>query len=297
MDRREFLRLGALGLAVPILGSCGRDDADTAPAAAPSGDGSLQDIAPSAAKGLQILDAQPELVVGTSRYSFGLLDPDGSPLTGADVVVHAGPDPAAKPAVSVPAVWLQEGVAEKAIYVAQIPFATPGSYYLAAVATTDEGAQLKGGVQVKVSATSASPLPGQKAIPVTTPTVNLPAGADPMCSRKPVCTMHEVSLDVALRSGRPLVVTFSAPAFCATETCGPVVDLVEAAKGRATPGEVNFVHVEAYRKQGAELAPALTAWKFATEPWTYFIDKKGVVVERLAGAIGAEEVSAAIGRL
>ena len=297
MDRRDFLRLSVLGAALPLLGAC-TDDAETEPEAVEAtGDGSLQDIAPDAAKGLQILDAQPELLVGSSRYSFGLLDPDSKPLTDADVVVHAGPDPGKKPVASVPAVWLQGGVADKAIYVAQIPFPAAGPYFVAAVATTKEGAQIKGGVQVRVAATSPSPVPGQPAIVVPTPTTANPAGADPLCSRKPVCTMHAVSLDAALKSGKPTVVTFSAPAFCATETCGPVVDLVEAAKGRATPGGVNFIHVEAYRKQGAELAPALTAWKFATEPWTYFVDAKGVVVERLAGAVGAEEIDAAIGRL
>ena len=108
--------------------------------------------------------------------------------------------------------------------------------------------------------------------------------------------MHDVSLDAALKSGKPVVVAFSAPSFCATETCGPVVDIVEAAK-QANDGSVTFIHVEAYRKQGAELAPALKAWKFATEPWTYVVDAKGVVIERLAGAIGAEEITAALGRL
>ena len=300
MDRRTFLRAGLVGAVVPILGAC-KDDDDAEPqasssASSPPGSAALQDIAPEAAKGLQLLDAQPELVVGSARYSFGLLDPDGSPLTDADVTVYAGSDATKKPEATVPAVWLQGGVAEKAIYVAQIPFTKAGPYYLAAVATTKEGATLKGGVQVKVASTSPSPIVGQPAIATVTPTVAAPAGAEPICSRKPVCTMHDVSLDAALKAGKPVVVTFSAPAFCATETCGPVVDLVEAAK-KKSPSAAQFIHVEAYRKQGAELAPALKAWKFATEPWTYFIGADGVVAERLAGAIGAEEITAALAKL
>ncbi len=274
MDRRTFLRAGLVGAAVPMLGACNDDGEPKATPTAPASD-ALQDVAPDAAKGLQILDAQPELVVGSARYSFGLLDPDGSPLTDADVTVYAGSDAAKKPEAVVPAVWLQGGVAEKAIYVAQIPFTRAGPYLVAAVAKTKDGATIKGGVQVSVSSTSASPLPGQKAISTRTPTTAVPDGADPVCSRKPVCTMHDISLDAALKSGKPTVVTFSAPAFCATETCGPVVDLVEAAK-KASPGAAQWIHVEAYRKQGAELAPALKAWKFATEPWTYFIGADGV---------------------
>jgi len=295
VDRRTFLRAAVITTAVPLLGSCGGND-DPVATPAPDATPALQDIAPDAAKGLQVLDAQPELVVGSSRYSFGLLDPDGSPLTDARVTVHAGTDPAAPPQASVPAVWLRGAVEEKAIYVAQIPFTKAGPVFLAAVATTKGGATLKGGVQVDVVTTSTSPLPGQPAVSVRTPTTAAPDGADPLCSRKPVCSMHDISLDAALKSGKPVVVTFSAPAFCATETCGPVVDLVEAAK-KSSPAAAHFIHVEAYRKQGAELAPALKAWKFGTEPWTYFVGKDGVVVERLAGAIGAEEITAALAKL
>lgn len=297
MDRRLFLRLGAIGAALPVLGACSGDDdpAEVATKVKP-GEVSLQDIAPDAAKGLQLLDAQPELVVGTSRYSFGLLDPSGKPLTDAEVTLYAGPDPAGRPQATVPATWLQGGVAEKAIYVAQVPFTKAGPYFVAAVAKTKEGATIKGGVQVQVAATSASPVPGQRAISVPTPTTARPDGADPLCSRKPVCAMHEVSLDAALASGKPVVVTFSAPSFCATETCGPVVDIVELQMKR-DGGAVTFVHVEAYRKEGSELAPALKSWKFATEPWTYVVDAQGVVAERLAGAIGAEELTAALAKL
>ncbi len=297
MDRRQFLQFSALGAALPVIGACSSDDdpPDRAKEGKPSGE-NLQDIAPDAAKGLQLLDAQPELVVGTSRYSFGLLDPSGKPLPDADVTIYAGPDPAGKPQATVRATWLQGGVAEKAIYVAQVPFIKAGPYFLAAVAKTKEGATIKGGVQVQVAATSPSPIPGQAAISVPTPVGSRLDGADPLCSRKPACTMHDVSLDAALKSGKPVVVTFSAPSFCATETCGPVVDIVEAEKKRGD-GSVTFVHVEAYRKQGSELAPALKAWKFATEPWTYLVDGKGVVADRLAGAIGAEELTAALAKL
>ncbi|HVF20637.1 MAG TPA: hypothetical protein VNA14_10385 [Mycobacteriales bacterium] len=297
MNRRTFLRAALTASTVPLMGACSDEKKpDDDPTPVDGAQSALQDLAPDAAKGLQVIDAQPELVVGSARYSFGLIDPSGSPLTDADVTVYAGADPAAPPQVSVPATWLQGGVAEKAIYVAQIPFTKAGPYYLAALATTKEGAKIKGGVQVTVSATSASPLPGQPAISTPTPTIAAPSGADPICSRKPACSMHDVSLDAALKAGKPVVVTFSAPAFCATETCGPVVDLVEAAK-KQSPAAAQFIHVEAYRKQGAELAPALKAWKFATEPWTYFIGADGMVVERLAGAIGAEEITAALAKL
>ena len=304
MDRRTFLRAALAASTVPLVGACNDGDSpDADPTEGPSDSAStaLQDIAPDAAKGLQMLDAQPELIVGSARYSFGLLDPSGSPLTDADVMVYAGADPAAPPQASVPATWLRGGVEEKAIYVAQIPFTKAGPYFLAAVATTKEAAKLKGGVQVTVSATSASPLPGQAAISTPTPTTTTTAGADPLCSRKPKpCSMHALSLDAALRNGKPTVVVFAAPAFCTSQLCGPDVDIVEGV-AKKHRGDANFIHVEAFvdaTKPGdGTLAPPLKAFKFDTEPWLYVIDAKGVVSDRISGAFATTEVEARLAKV
>lgn len=153
---------------------------------------------------------------------------------------------------------------------------------------------MRGGTTVTVSTESPSPVPGQPAISFATPTVAKPLGADPLCSRRPKpCSMHAISLDAALKNGKPTVVTFSAPSFCQTETCGPVVEIVER-EAQAAGGAINFIHVEAYVKPKTPpypLAPAMKAWKFSTEPWTYFIDGKGVVFDRISGGLGPEEVT------
>jgi hypothetical protein len=301
VDRRDFLRLSALGLAVPVVGSCtddGKPKAGDDPSLSPSADAScgpgtpLADIGCGAAPGMQVILAEAELVVGSSRVALGLLEADNTPLTESTVKVYAGRSPDKAPELTADAVWLKEGaIRSKGLYSSALSFPSEGSWLVAAVATTPEGARLAGGTTVTVTKTSASPLPGQPAISVATPTTANPLGADPLCSRKPVCSMHAISLDVALRSGKPTVVTFSAPSFCLTETCGPVVDVVEAASQEASG--VNFIHVEAYvapKTPPYPLAPALKSWKFTTEPWTYFIDAKGVVADRLSGGIGPEDV-------
>lgn len=299
MDRRSFLRAGALGAVVagasPLVAACSKDDADP-PSAQPSCGDSLADVGCGAESGLTVATAQPELIVGTSRFSFGLLA-GGRPLPGAQVRLYAGRSPDTRPEVDVEAVWLDEGiVADKAVYVATVPFSMPGDYFVAAVATKD-GRTLRGGSRLTIAATSTSPVAGQKAISVSTPTSANPRGSDPLCSRRPAaCSMHALSLDTALKAGKPVVVTFSAPAFCTTDICGPVVDIVERV-AKARPGKAQFIHVEAYVEKGTKLAAPLVAWKFTTEPWTYVIDAKGVVTERLAGAIGEQELLAAVDRL
>lgn len=308
MDRRDFLRLSALslrlsalGLTLPVIGACSDDKreggGDPSPTPSCGPDTALADIGCGAAPTMQVILAESEVVVGSRRLGLGLLEPDNTPISDATVEVYAGRSADRPPEIRGTATWLREGaIAAKGLYATTLSFPTDGAWFVAAVATTLEGARLGGGTTATVSRTSPSPLAGQPAISVATPTTRNPLGADPLCSRRPQpCSMHEVSLDAALRSGRPTVLTFSAPSFCLTETCGPVVEIVEAASKEAPA--VTFIHVEAYVKPKAPpypLAPALKAWRFSTEPWTYFIDSKGVVVDRLSGGIGPEEVRARV---
>ena len=295
LTRRDLLRAG---LAVPLLAACKKDGPRTQPT--PTGRVALEDVAPNAAPGLEIGDAESELLRGTSRYAFGLVDTDG-PVSGARVTVYAGTDPTQPATVTVPAQELtDEGLTGRGLYVAQVPFANEGAYYVAILADTDKGA-LKGGTKVTVAAKSKSPVPGQRVPAIATPTTAKPLGAKPLCSRRPKpCTMHAVSLDAALRAGKPTVIVFAAPAFCQTELCGPDVEIVQRYATQHA-GQASFIHVEAYRgatnPSDGKLAPALVSFKFDSEPWLYVLDKNGVVSERISGAFAGTEVATALAKV
>lgn len=57
-----------------------------------------------------------------------------------------------------------------------------------------------------------------------------PRGVDEICARRPPCGMHEMSLDAALREGRPVMLTFATPAHCQPAVCGPMVDTIEVVR-------------------------------------------------------------------
>lgn len=288
MNRRDLLRAA---VAVPLLAACKSGDADPKPS--PAGGVTLENVGEGAAPGLEIGDAEAELLQGASRYAFGLIGPDG-PIAGAKATVYVGADPAKPPSGTIDAVEFTEpGLAERGLYVAQVPFPTAGDYYIAIVADTPAG-KMRGGTKVTVKAKSNAPVAGDKAPLVKTPTTANPAGADPLCSRRPKpCTMHAVSLDAAVKSGKPTVVVFAAPAFCQTELCGPDVEILQAIADKHA-GKANFVHVEAYvdatNPTDGKLAPPLKAFKFDSEPWLYVIDAKGVVSDRISGAYATSEV-------
>lgn len=289
MNRRDLLRAAA---AVPVLAACSKGEPGGPKPTPKTGPVALEDVGQDAAPGLQIGDAEAELLQGQSRYAFGLIGPDG-PLTGAKATVYVGPDPGKPPTATVGAVEFTEpGLADRGLYVAQVPFPTSGDHFVAIVAETKTGS-FRGGTKVAVKADSKAPVVGEKVPAIATPTTAKPMNAKPLCSRTKQCSMHEVSLDAALKNGKPTVIVFAAPAFCQTELCGPDVEILQAIAAK-NAGKANFIHVEAYvgatNPVDGKLAPPLLAFKFDSEPWLYILDRKGVVTDRISGAYATDEV-------
>jgi hypothetical protein len=109
---------------------------------------------------------------------------------------------------------------------------------------------------------------------------------------------YQTSLDAALGTGKPTVVVFATPAFCVSQTCGPMLDQVKAL-APAHP-DTNFLHVEIYENLDAastddlEIVPAVTAWGLPSEPWVFVVDPDGVVAARFEGAMLPGELEAAL---
>ena len=296
LSRRALL---SAAVAVPFLAACKKGKPKAQPT--PSGPVALEDVGGTAANVLDVGDAESELVVGASRYAFGLVEQETGPVAGARATVYVGTDPQQPPTTTAPATELTDaGLTGRGLYVAHITFPRAGTYYVAVVAQTDKGT-LKGGTRVDVAAKSKSPAVGQHVPVIKTPTTKDLRGANPLCSLRPKpCGMHAISLDAALKNGKPTVLVFAAPAFCQTELCGPDVQLVQKAAA-AHAGKANFIHIEAYtgatNPTDGNLAPALKAFHFDSEPWLYVVDAKGLVSTRISGAFGGDELAAALAKV
>ncbi|MCA1831917.1 MAG: hypothetical protein LC750_04120 [Actinobacteria bacterium] len=219
-----------------------------------------------------------------------------TPQQGARVQLWVAKDQTSPAQGPFDAIWHDEGLGVKGVYVAHLPLPTDGAWLILALARMPGAAQtLIGGTQVAVGRRNNQPKPGEKAISVATPTVSDHRGVNPICTQKPkACSMHDISLDVALKNGKPTVLVLATPAFCESRTCGPVVDIIDGVK-KSNPG-VNFVHIEEFKDDKdapakALLAPAAAAWKLEEEPSTYFIGTDGIIVERFIGSADAVEVA------
>ena len=173
-------------------------------------------------------------------------------------------------------------------------FPVPGNY---AIQATVNGKEALAALEAVDGAKDLSPKPGEPMTSTPTPTPADKKGVDPICTATPPCPLHEVSLDAALAEKRPLAVLIGTPAFCETNTCGPVLDVM-LAEMKPFEGQVRFLHVEVYTDRTAKTTtPAVNAFKLQSEPVLFLAGADGVVRERIPGPYDRAEFRSAIQKL
>jgi hypothetical protein len=144
---------------------------------------------------------------------------------------------------------------------------------------------------------------GTKAVPIPTPVATFTPKIEEICTRTPVDSMHYISLDDALKNGKPTVACFGTPLLCTSRLCGPVVDEELLAFEHVGKERANFIHVEEFLPgkertpppaTAENLSPAFKAWGLETDPWTFVIDRTGAVRFRSLGPVTAPEIEQAL---
>ncbi|HEX9342526.1 MAG TPA: hypothetical protein VF995_02775 [Actinomycetota bacterium] len=309
LSRRDLLRsatlgAGALGVSalVSACGSKGGGSSSTGTAPA----GSLKALAAGATQ-LSLLgtaDAQNPLPVGRSLFTFGLVTPDNQLISGGspqvwlakdDTSKALGPFPATSFHMSAYGLTGDKSPATEltSFYGAEVEAPSAGNWLIVAVADLN-GTHVAGQGGAPVSEKVVGAI-GSKALSEPTPVAASTAARAKICTRNPPCTMHSISLDKALRSGRPTVISFATPLLCQSRMCGPVVDEQLVAFHQVGAAKANFIHVEEFpTRDPSKPAKAFSAWGFQTEPWVFVIDKGGVIRARYMGPVTAVQIRDAL---
>jgi len=291
IDRRGFLALGLGALAWACSRGGESDDAGEP----------LGPEAPDPARAISVIATSPLITIGDSRQAFAILRGQRPIVPDEVETMLVSPD-GKKVDVPVDRQRITFGIGGRTeptdvtdIFVFRHEFDKTGNWD---VEVAFEGG--RGKTTFPVMADSPSPGVGDRALATESPTKEDPRGVSPICTRDPVCSMHEMTVADAVRSGKPAVLTFATPQFCTSRTCGPVVDIVEEQAERVGD-DVAFVHVEVWRNDERAVnsppdgwAPAFAEWKLQTEPWIVFVGSDGVVKDRWIGALGSDELRRAV---
>jgi hypothetical protein len=115
--------------------------------------------------------------------------------------------------------------------------------------------------------------------------------------QSPEESYYDMTVAEAVGSG-PSVLIFATPAWCTSQSCGPMLDQVQALDSEYP--DFNYVHVEVYEniqvtdQQDLILVPAVEEWGLPTEPWLYVTDGSGTVTAAFEGAVSDSELRAAL---
>jgi hypothetical protein len=284
MDRRAFLKTSSVVIGAPssggLLAACG--DGAGVPRVVEQG---------SAAEGTwNVINASFELLTGEGqRFAFALTTTeDNTPVEDAEVEVYTR-EAGSGEVLGGPFPVESFGATDVGLplYRAVIDVPQPGPIEIVAVAGDDYGASAINAVDPDNSAVA---VPGDAAVSVATPTEEDDQGLAALCTRRPACDMHDVSLDEALEAGRPVMLMFATPAYCQTAVCGPGVDTLQEIHDSRDWGDVAFIHAEIFTDEGQTVADHVRAWDLPSEPWLFSIDGDGRIVRRLDGPMIAQEL-------
>jgi hypothetical protein len=142
---------------------------------------------------------------------------------------------------------------------------------------------------------------GQKMIPFDTPTTSDLRGVELLCTRSPACPLHDVTLREALSGGTPVAFLVSTPLYCQVAICGPVLDVLLAAKSQFP--QIKMLHAEVYPSNSAaqpnvqQRTPVMEAYNLFFEPVLFLARPDGTIVKRLDTIFDAVELNDALTQL
>lgn len=260
-----------------------------------------------------IITSSGAIACGQTRFQFSFLTADNAPAAAPDRTVTVafydlGADPSTPVATGTGTfIWGIEDV--RGVYVVDVDFPTSGlwgaEFLTEAPGSTAETVRVQFDVQSEPTVVSV----GDQAPASDTPTL-ADVDGDPSrisTDEDPVPAFYETSVADAVAAGRPFVLVFATPKFCASAQCGPTLDRVKPIAA-ANPG-LTVINVEPYELQEVDgqlqpvtkgdppqlvTVPATDDWRLLSEPWIFVVGSDGIVTASLEGVVSTAELEAAI---
>jgi hypothetical protein len=249
---------------------------------------------------LTAVQASSEVAQGRNRFALGLIDESNQAVTTGSVRLEffklTANDQAEKRSDGT-ATFRSVGGPSKGIWVTQTTFPEVGQW--GAQVTLDAGSAAPKVARMDFQVVPKFSAPGYndaapRSASLTERDVN--GDATHICSSSPPCDLHSLSIADALLPGqKPLVLLFATPALCTSATCAPELQAVQQL--RSTYREpANFIHVEIYQYpfDGVHTVKTVAEWNLPSDPWTFVVDKTGIVRDRFEGAAPIEELEPAL---
>jgi hypothetical protein len=269
-----------------------------------SGGTTLESLWKQPGENVGLVPGTSDYATGSVRVSFLVIGHDGRPVNRPEARLWLARSRKDKPFASALASLESIGVPGAAtdsgdvshLYVGRLRLDKPGRYWLLAQPVGGTPIQALGTLDVK--AHSRSPAVDARAYPSRTPTLATAGGRIALLTTRtpPDRALLRYSIADSLAAHVPFVVVFATPKFCASRTCGPVVDVVDSVRARFAGKSVRFIHVEIYRGNNPQngLNRWVREWRLPSEPWTFAVGRDGRIQAKFEGSVSTGELAAAV---
>jgi len=293
----------ALGCALALAGCGGSGSSTTAEpnSTTASPPETLEALWREPGQDVAIVAGTSDYGVGMNRVSFLIVDKQSRlierPTARVWIARGLKQKPYAETTATLEPIGVPGGAKADAqnIYVTTVETPSPGTYWILAEPVGGKPIQALGNLVVHKEA--AAPSVGERAIPSRNPT--LAPGVDPKTvttAEPPDRNLLRTTVAAAMATKRPFVVAFATPLYCQTRTCGPVVQVVQSVARDWQKKGVDFIHIEIYKDNDPAKGTNrwVNEWNLQSEPFTFVVDRTGVIRTRLEGAFSAAELEAAV---
>lgn len=293
-------------VAAAIAGGCGSSDSGADRGTTSVGPGTLEALWRQPGQDVGLINGTADFAPGDIRLSFLVVDREGRPIARPRARVWVAGGLRARPFEETEAVLEDIGVPGSSspaagdvtkLYVARFRLERPGTYWVLAEPVGGRPIQALGNVVVRER--SASPAVGAKAPRSKTPTLRTEPDVSKLTTSDPPDTeLLRYSVAESLDAGVPFVVAFATPQFCASRTCGPVVDVVDRVRRETAGKEMRFIHVEVYEDNDPAKGVNrwMREWGLPSEPWVFVVGRDGRIAAKFEGSVSISELRAAVRR-
>ena len=240
--------------------------------------------------------ATTDLKTGDNRFSFLLTSPEGF-VSEEDVVlrIYQGGSKA-MPVEYVPD-FIRWDSLTRGTYVGHVNFPDSGMWE-ASIDFNDSGARRSVKLFFDVSPTSQSPLVGEPVPLSESKTINSVDRIEDLSTGSLIyVNLYEMSIRDAIYESKPLITTFSSPAFCISEVCGPQVEVLNELS-ISLVGKINTIHVDVYADppeaqldiDSANHSEIFLQWGLNSPQWTFLTDCEGKVFRKYQGFAAKSEI-------
>ena len=303
MGRRSLAATVAAVATVLLVSACGGGAGDATGETAPSSSKqTLEQLWRAPGEDVAVVAGTSDHAIGANRITFLIVDKQSRLIERptARVWISRGLKqvPYATTLARLEPIGVPGGDTADAngIYVAKVVTPTAGRYWFMAEPVGGTKIQALGNMVVRKK--SLAPSVGDRAIPSKTPTLASTGGdlSALTTARHPDRALYRVSVAQALAAHEPFVLAFATPQYCQSRTCGPVVDVVSAVRKKASSKGVRFIHVEIYKDNDPAkgVNQWVSQWRLPTEPFTFVVDRTGVIRTKFEGAFSAAELERAV---